>query len=135
MGLARELRQALYDAFGPVNTTLHFPYATNLTPTATGEGLIASGAALMYGFTYSITGSQTGLDLRYVDATATGVSTPIVLNIKALNAGTDSLRFDTPIRFNKGIAWVVCATGTSAPQMHIHWLPLAQLGGPPGGLL
>ena len=135
MGLARELRQALYDAFAPVNTTLHFPSSVNFPPTATGEGVITGNPALMYGITYSVTGSETGLDLRYVDATATGVATPIVINVKALNAGTDSLRFDTPIRFNKGIAWVVCATGVAAPQMHIHWLPLTQLGGPPGGLL
>ena len=130
MSLARELRQALYDAFGPIITTPMVP-SQSVTADGSGEGTISDTGAMLYGLSYTITASNNTLDVRFLNSTATGggvgSSQVIVLNIKALVAGTDSLRYDVPLRFDKGLRWLTSASGTTSPQFYLHWAPLSLL--------
>ena len=115
-----QFQNALDAIFGPTAATPWSPAAT--LASASGEGMISSsGPVNLYGFSYSITATNTGLDLRLVDASATSVGTPVAYQIKSLPVGYFNVSFPRPIKFTNGIAFVISATGTSTPQIYLHW--------------
>ena len=112
---------ALKSVFGPVTVTPLSPNSSVVS--ASGEGVISYNPAWFHGFTYFIDAANTTIDFRLINATASGVNTPVLLNITTLPAGTNHIGFQRPMNFDKGLMWQTTASGTSAAQLHIHWEP------------
>lgn len=114
-----EYGRQLRGVFGAIKTTLHVPNST--VSSASGEGVISYDPAWMHGFTYSVSANNTGIDLRYVNASATAVQTPVLFNVKCLALGTNTVWFDKPLNFDKGFMYFLSASGAATPQLHVHW--------------
>jgi len=113
-------QNALQAIFGPTAATPWAPSAT--LASASGEGAISyTGPLNLYGFSYQVSAANNTADLRLIDASATGVLTPVVYNIKYIPAGHGAITFPRPIKFDKGLVFQACATGTALPQLYLHW--------------
>ena len=115
------LEIAVRTVLAEAQATQHYPNTT--VATASGEGIIAGVPVSFYGFAYSITAANTALDIRFVDATATAVLTPVVYEIKGLPVGTNAVTFPRPLRFDHAFGFSVTATGTATPQLQYFWSP------------
>lgn len=115
------VQNALDAHLGPCAATPWAPSAT--LASASGEGTFSSSPCKLYGFSYSITATNTGLDLRLINTTATAIGTPVLYQIKALPVGYFNITFPRPILFDKGMYFVNSATGTATPQIYMHWGP------------
>ena len=126
MGIQREFASALRGEFGSANAT---PIYTNSTvASATGEGILHSlGYGAVYGFTILATANQGGLDFRLIDATATGVQTPVIFNLNKVELGTKVITFPRPLEYTRGLCWHTSATGTAATQLYLHWTPFGKI--------
>ena len=111
----------LKGVFGAIKTTLHVPNTT--IASASGEGVISYDPAWMHGLTFTVSANNTAIDLRYVNASATGVLTPVLFNVKCLQLGTNTIWFDKPLNFDKGFMYQLTASGAATPQLHVHWEP------------
>lgn len=122
MGIQREFASALQGQFGQSNAT---PINLNTTvASASGEGTLHSaGYGAVYGFTLQCTAANGGLDWKLVDATATGINTPVIYNLTRTSAGFYSIAFPRPLAYSRGLYWQTTATGTSATQVYVHWAP------------
>ena len=54
---------------------------------------------------------QQAIDVRFIDASATGETAPVVLRLLGLQRGTHSIKIDPPYLFTEGCILQVSSTG------------------------
>jgi len=115
---------------------------SSLIVSQTGQGALTPAETLqpawLYGYVANSTAAGSGAIINLVDASATGVNTPIKHQIRGVSTQTSGnnlgiITFPFPIPFDKGIHWVVTATGTANASVWFYWDPKPVKRGPGTG--